>query len=164
MPLDFITKFCPNRHPIEVPQKQNDLDKLTGEFYCDQCYMPYKYNQLLDSLTPKNLEGVGPDAPITVNEHGGKESATPYRFDLLPPYACAEVAKILAHGAEKYGEWNWLKLEPHTSLNHALQHIFAYIVGDNSEGDPTEHARHAACRILFWLDLLERKNITNVSS
>ena len=46
--------------------------------------------------------GVQPDVPTETNEHGGKQSATPYAFHFLPPiFAAAEVAK---YDAEKYGE------------------------------------------------------------
>lgn len=31
--------------------------------------------------------GVQPDMPLETNEAGGKQSATPYGFHLLPPHA-----------------------------------------------------------------------------
>ena len=34
-------------------------------------------------MTDAVIPGVGPDAPPTVNERGGKQSYSPYRFDLL---------------------------------------------------------------------------------
>ena len=48
--------------------------------------------------------GVQPDVPTETNEHGGKQSATPYAFHFLPPNAIFAVAKVAKYGAEKYGE------------------------------------------------------------
>jgi len=105
-----------------------------------------------------NLEGVGPDAPTLDN---GIESHSPYRFDLMPPLAMASIAKVLAHGAKKYGDWSFLDLPSQSSLNHMQQHVYAYISGDLQEGDHIEHARHAACRAVMWLELLERERLVN---
>lgn len=103
-----------------------------------------------------NLPGVGPDAPVVYNEKGAGQSHSPYRFDLLPPVACADISEILAHGAAKYGEGSYLNIAAKDHLNHAMQHIFAFQCGDTQEGDVIEHAKHAACRMLFWLECLER--------
>lgn len=39
--------------------------------------------------------GVGPDVPQVVNEKGGAQSATPYRFDLLDPVVMFRLAKVI---------------------------------------------------------------------
>lgn len=102
------------------------------------------------------IEGVGPDAPTIINEKGARQSSSPYRFDLLPPLALAHIASVMKIGAEKYGANSYIDINPDDHLNHALQHIFAYCAGDIQEGDVIEHAKHAACRIMFWLECLER--------
>lgn len=112
---------------------------------------------LAATLRGSLMPGVGPDAPTTVNIRGGKQSALPYRFDLLPPLALAAVARVLEPGAKKYGEWNWLRVTADDNLNHALAHSFAYVARDASEGHPIEHLRHAACRILMALEIAERE-------
>jgi len=104
-----------------------------------------------------NLKGVGPDVPVVYNDKGAGQSHSPYRFDLLPPLACADIAEIMAHGAVKYGEGSYLNIDAKDHLNHAMQHIFAFQTGDTQEGEVIEHAKHAACRMLFWLECLERK-------
>ena len=49
--------------------------------------------------------GVQPDVPIETNAMGGKQSATPYAFHMLPPNAIFAAAEVAAKkGAEKYGE------------------------------------------------------------
>lgn len=50
------------------------------------------------------ITGVQPDAPIVTNKLGGKQSATPYGFHMLPPHAMFAVAEVAKYGAEKYGE------------------------------------------------------------
>lgn len=95
------------------------------------------------------VEGVGPDAPTVVNERGGKQSFSPYRCDLLPAEALLAVAKVLKHGADKYGDGNWRSIRIPSHLNHAMTHILSYLAGDGQD----EHLEHAACRLLFALDL-----------
>ncbi|MES2208574.1 MAG: dATP/dGTP diphosphohydrolase domain-containing protein [Chloroflexota bacterium] len=92
--------------------------------------------------------GLGPDAPATANAAGGKQSATPYRCDLLPPHAALAVSRVLSEGAAKYGPNNWHKIPVADHLNHAIAHVFADLAGDTSDA----HLDHAATRLLFALD------------
>lgn len=95
------------------------------------------------------VEGVGKDAPVMVNDVGGKQSHCPYRCDLLPTMAILAVSKVLKEGADKYGDDNWRKIPVREHVNHALTHVFAWLAGDKSD----DHLEHAACRMLFALDL-----------
>lgn len=94
------------------------------------------------------VAGVGKDAPTGVNAHGGKQSISPYRTDLLPPHALLAVAAVLKHGADKYGANNWHAIPVVENLNHAFTHLLAYLAGDISD----EHLEHLATRVLFALD------------
>jgi len=91
--------------------------------------------------------GVGKDAPIITNKSGGKQSAVNYRFDLIDTDAIFELTKILSEGANKYGEWNWKKINRQDHINHALIHLYAYMAGDTQD----DHLGHAFCRIMFAL-------------
>jgi hypothetical protein len=95
-----------------------------------------------------SVSGVGPDAPTKTNATGGRQSDSPYRSDLLPPHALLAVARVLKHGADKYGENNWHLIPVREHIDHALTHILAYLAGDASD----DHIEHAACRILFAAD------------
>ena len=95
------------------------------------------------------IEGVGPDAPTTINQRGGRQSSVPFRCDLLPARALLAVSRVLKEGAEKYGEDNWKRIDVGDHINHALMHLLAHMGGDTTE----EHFTHAACRILFALHL-----------
>lgn len=94
------------------------------------------------------IPGVSPNEPIIENEQGGKQSAVPYRMDLVPPKALLAVAHTLHDGAEKYGVDNWRKIGRHDHLNHALTHIYALLAGDTSD----DHLLHAACRVMFAIE------------
>ncbi len=92
------------------------------------------------------LNGVGADAPVLTNAAGGKQSHIPFRFDLLLRCkSIAEVAKIMAEGAEKYGAENWHNISSQEHLNHALTHISAYQLGDTQD----DHIGHAVCRMIM---------------
>lgn len=96
-------------------------------------------------MTDTVIPGVGPDAPPTVNERGGKQSYSPYRFDLLDAKAMLRLAAIAGRGAEKYGVDNWRKLSINDNINRALVHLYAYLAGDQQD----DHLAHALCRVLF---------------
>lgn len=56
---------------------------------------------------------------------GGERSEVVWRLDLLPPAGVKAVGEILAYGAEKYDDWNWLRCNPdseQSGLNHGLGH------------------------------------------
>lgn len=94
------------------------------------------------------------DAETVTYPNGASESKTELRFDLIPPDEIATIAKVLGRGAIKYGDDNWKSLPTWTHLNHALQHIFAYLANDKSD----DHLSHAATRLIFamWSDKKEK--------
>lgn len=95
------------------------------------------------------VAGVGPDAPMVVNEQGGKQSKLNYRFDLIDPLTMFALAEVCAYGAEKYGAFNWRRIDIESNLNHALTHIYAFLAGDTQD----DHLQHAFCRLHFALSL-----------
>jgi hypothetical protein len=93
------------------------------------------------------IDGVGPDAPLETNDRGGKQSASPYRFDLIDAKAIFELAAVLKRGADKYGVDNWRAIPTESHLNHMIQHAYAYLAGDTSD----DHLAHALCRAMMAL-------------
>lgn len=83
--------------------------------------------------------------PMTTNEQGGSQSDIPVRFDLIDAKAMFEMAKVLDHGARKYGEDNWRKISIKEHLNHLLMHTYAYLADDEID----EHLSHILCRATF---------------
>lgn len=107
---------------------------------------------MIDLFEKNNLETLNQyfTEEVEVNELGGKQSKTKCRFDLLPPVAMFKVTEVLQQGAAKYGEdENWRHIPIKDHLNHALNHIFGWLGGDNSE----DHLSHALCRLMFACEL-----------
>lgn len=95
------------------------------------------------------IANLSPDAPMTTNEAGGKQSALPYRCDLLPAKAVLAVSAVLCKGAIKYDPNNWRKISRDEHINHAMTHILALLAGDTQD----DHLDHAACRLLMALEM-----------
>ena len=75
------------------------------------------------------------------------------RFDLLPPWAIEQVAKLYEAGCEKYGDRNWEKGIPMGRyLDSAIRHSFKYLRGDTDE----DHLLAAAWNLLCCMDTRER--------
>ena len=91
--------------------------------------------------------------PIITNEQGGQQSKLSGRFDLLPPKAITVVAEVLDYGARRYAPNNWRLIPVEDHVNHALAHLFDYGMYQ-SKAKRKEALSHAACRVLFALDLL----------
>jgi hypothetical protein len=81
------------------------------------------------------------------------------RVDLLPVDALEEIAKVLTHGAIKYGDRNWeLGMKWSRPYGALLRHMFSWFKGE--ENDPEtglSHLAHAGCCVLFLLTYHLRK-------
>lgn len=87
---------------------------------------------------------------------GQKFDGGKVRPRLLPPFALITIAKVLDHGADKYGEENWRKLENADKryLDATLRHVLAYMAGQSTDPDSgLPHLAHAACSLMFMLEL-----------
>jgi Domain of unknown function (DUF5664) len=91
------------------------------------------------------VAGMGPDAATETNEVGAKQSALPYRFDLIDGPALFKMAEVLDAGARKYGQDNWRGLPVRDHLNHLIAHAYAWLAGDTSD----DHLSHVLCRATF---------------
>ena len=86
-----------------------------------------------------------------------KGDAGKVRLDLLPFAALEDVARVLEYGAAKYQPQGWR----HVAGGHdryvaaALRHLHAHAGGETlDEESGLPHLAHAACSILFALELL----------
>lgn len=114
-------------------------------------------------LGEKIVLGVGKDAPVAVNSTGGKQSHSPYAFQLLPARAMFAAARTAKAGAEKYGETfekrNYVKIPPEEHVGHCLQHLYAYLASDSSD----EHLAHAIVRAMFAYETAAAGNTKEVT-
>jgi len=76
------------------------------------------------------------------------------RVELVDPGFILEVAKVLAHGAEKYGADNWRKGLPWMrTYASVLRHMFLWAKGEDCDQESgISHLAHAACNIMFLLE------------
>ena len=87
---------------------------------------------------------------------GKKYDQGKIRFVLVPVYAEEELARVVTHGAEKYGDENWRELEnPYGRyLSACLRHISEYRKGIRHDKDSGLHPlAHAACSLMFLVEL-----------
>lgn len=94
--------------------------------------------------------GDDPNAPVVVNNNGGKQTDIPVRMDLIPARELLELGKILKVGGDKYGDWNWLNIPVESHLNHALHHAYAFLTNDERDFDTAyTELMHCLCRMMF---------------
>ena len=103
-------------------------------------------------MARQEIRGIGPNVTIETNELGGKQSKSPYRFDLIDAPAIFDLAERLAYGAERYEDNNWRKIPERDHLNHALVHIFAHLGGDEQD----KHLEAAFCRLMMALAIIHQ--------
>lgn len=100
------------------------------------------------------MEVLSPNTETVTNEQGGKQSHVPHSPTCLPPRVLLDQSLILAKGKKKYGKDNWKQIPPDDHLDHALVHIFGYMVGDIQDN----HLGHAICRLMMAHELLLEVN------
>ncbi len=85
---------------------------------------------------------------------GKKYDAGKPRLTLLPWAALTLVARVMGHGAEKYGDNNWLLVEPKERYEDALlRHYTAYKSGELIDPESGHsHLAHMATNALFVLE------------
>lgn len=110
--------------------------KTCGEYDCHCTWV------LADNGTPEQPKTV-------VNAAGGTQAAIPYTFTASFPHGgLLEVAKVIHKGLRRYQADNWRLIPQNDHIDHALTHVFLFLLGDRSE----PHLGHAATRILFALE------------
>ncbi len=86
---------------------------------------------------------------------GMKNDEGKARFDLLSPEALQETAEVLAIGAKKYSDRNYLNgLSWSRVFAATMRHLWAFWRGeDNDLEDGKSHLAHAMCCVMMLYDL-----------
>lgn len=87
---------------------------------------------------------------------GMKHDEAKPRFDLIPPIAELEVAKVLEYGARKYDPDNWRKIEDARNRYYAAarRHLNAWRTGEYHDLESRlPHLAHAITSLMFILEL-----------
>src|SRR5687768_17142125 len=90
---------------------------------------------------------------MTMATEGRKDDAGKTRHDLFSPLFEESVARVLTHGAENYGAYNWMKGILYSRVYAALRrHLNMWWRGERLDVATGEHhLAHAACCIMFLL-------------
>lgn len=145
-----------------VGWNRSDISKTISAILPIEFLIPWEDKEE-ESMSTENKEpgkvilGVAPDVPVIMNESGGKQSDTPYAFHMLPTSALFAAAGVAKYGADKYGETidnrNYIKIPTVEHVNHAVQHLIAYLAGDEQD----DHLAHAIVRCMFAFDTDRRE-------
>jgi hypothetical protein len=85
---------------------------------------------------------------------GSKNDVGKVQLDLLPRIALVKIARVLEHGATKYGRLNYQKgLAWRRCAGAALRHLFSWISGETNDPESgLNHLAHCACSLMFLLE------------
>lgn len=92
-----------------------------------------------------------------IKKHNGrladKRDAGKVRLELVHPMFVIEVAQVLQHGAQKYGDWNWTKGLPWTRIYAStLRHLYLWFCGEEKDKESGfSHLAHAATNVMFLM-------------
>lgn len=95
------------------------------------------------------------------DEVGMKYDSEKPDYSLLPPNALEETVKVLTFGAKKYSPGNWKKLNSAWTRYFAAAQRHMWALQKDEENDPESgyhHAAHAACNLLFMLEIDKTPN------
>jgi Domain of unknown function (DUF5664) len=90
------------------------------------------------------------------SETGKKFDLDKTQYHLMPLHALEQVNLVLMHGAKKYGENNWQKVEgwQHRYYNAVLRHMFAWQSGEKNDSETNiSHLAHAICSLMFLIEI-----------
>lgn len=80
-------------------------------------------------------------------------------YSLVPYASLDEVVKVLTHGANKYGRFNWELVEAHRYEAATMRHFSAYMQGEKLDPESDiHHLAHAITSLLFMLEFELKKN------
>jgi hypothetical protein len=133
---------------MEDPERRHNLISNMGA-------LQYQLNQELEEEYEEGgdlLEG------MEIEPEGLKYDQGKLRYDLIPPDALEEIAKVYTLGAEKYGDRNWEKgLRWGRIFGAVFRHFIAWAKGEDADEETGLHPlAHAAWGCLTLLAYAKR--------
>ena len=97
-------------------------------------------------------DGVEHDYRTAFESGAVRSELADVRYDLISPFGLRRLAMTCAEGAKKYGDHNWRKGMPFsTLLNHIMEHLTLYSAGENG----VDHLAHAAWGLFAMMEFEE---------
>ena len=90
-----------------------------------------------------------------MNGHKGDNGKA--RMDLISADALLEIGRVLALGAEMYGDYNWHKVTPERYYAAAQRHLSKYWAGEILDKSGYHHLIHAITNLMFVYELDDSK-------
>ncbi|MGQ3049862.1 dATP/dGTP diphosphohydrolase domain-containing protein [Niveispirillum sp.] len=93
------------------------------------------------------------ETPKKVSASAGKAP-----LQLLPPAALMAEARAFAHGATKYGRWDWRRSDLIGSVYYGavLRHLAAWYAGEDVDPESgVSHLAHARAGLAIMLDAID---------
>lgn len=95
---------------------------------------------------------------------GGRDDSAKLRYDLIPPEAMEELAKVLTFGAKKYADRNWEKgMDWGRVFGSLMRHLWKWwspFHPDTDDETGFSHLSHALTNIAFLLTY-EKRGVGN---
>ncbi|MGO1190294.1 dATP/dGTP diphosphohydrolase domain-containing protein [Vibrio casei] len=141
---NLLVKYRPNYDWLLEKQKEYDL----------------KHQKLeIEPETPEENEAWAQLEASQLPNSGMKHDSDKPRYDLLPPLAVDEMAKVMTFGAKKYAPNNWQKVDNPIERYTAalLRHTFAMMRGETHDKETgLLHSAHAMCCSAFIAESQKR--------
>ena len=88
---------------------------------------------------------------------GDKGDRGKARLDLISAGALLEVGRVLALGAEMYGDYNWKEVSPTRHYAAAQRHLNKFWSGETLDKSGYHHLIHAITDLMFVYELDDSK-------
>ena len=120
---------------------ENELKKIMSQFSLHENY-PEKREIFVNELTKDSVKN-----PYFDETRGLRFNDEKIRYDLIPPLAHRECAKVWTKGLDKYPAGNWEKGMPWSEvIASALRHLEAIRLGEDIDTESgLLHAAHLQC-------------------
>lgn len=147
---DFKKLFGPAANTVEEQVSQPEVEDASPD-------LTKKILEILERSEFTSVADILKPISSNVEPEAGSSYRVPIgtRFDLIPPLALRRLADVYGEGAVKYGESEYLNrvLKASNVINHMVNHLLLFMVGDKKE----DHAAKVAWGAFTLMVLEELK-------
>ncbi len=87
------------------------------------------------------------------------------RWDLVPFNVLDQMVEVITHGANKYDDNNWHKVDSERYFAALMRHISAWRQGEKCDKESRlHHLAHAVVNLVFLMELEKMKNDKGINN